>query len=363
MSIANVDGLYAELLNDTARRSFVHCASTSLAFRQIPGGFVRLWLPIQKTFDVVSSQPSSAFEAGSSRLLLFLANRIKAGRDIVFIELNEFVVLCCPCTGPLVPCQEQLDYQTSLVGLYHGQRHRWGGSGMQCAVIRAESCLNLRRWFLELIAEHPRTQHSCLAKMIRRIFVHGTGSSDRTLAGQCSSMWHMQTRRCRNHTTFVDESSLAGACTSSENPRRPGDEVTARPLRQLRQWNGLVLDRSEHALTGETVDGQDEDEQQRAAVHTICGCGQGDGWSPGSTSEPREGDTWDEVSIWARCSAQCAKLLKRSMKTSAADRAGLSSRGHTSVRADDLCTVAGKRNPFAVIAHKKVVTMDLFGSV
>ena len=31
---------------------------------------------------------------------------------------------------------------------------------MQCAVIRAESCLNLWRLFLELTAEHPRTQLS-----------------------------------------------------------------------------------------------------------------------------------------------------------------------------------------------------------
>ena len=38
----------------------------------------------------------------------------------------------------------------------------------QCAVIRAESSLIFAINFLELIAEHPRTQHSCLAKMNRR---------------------------------------------------------------------------------------------------------------------------------------------------------------------------------------------------
>ena len=42
---------------------------------------------------------------------------------------------------------------------------------MQCAVILAESCLNLWRLFLELIAEHPRTQHSCQTKMNRRILI------------------------------------------------------------------------------------------------------------------------------------------------------------------------------------------------
>ena len=37
--------------------------------------------------------------------------------------------------------QGQLDKQAMLVGLNHGQEHRWGGRGLQCAVIRAESRL------------------------------------------------------------------------------------------------------------------------------------------------------------------------------------------------------------------------------
>ena len=57
-------------------------------------------------------------------------------------------------------------------------------------------------------------------------------------------------------------------------------------LRQLRQRNGLVLDRSENAVNGVKEDGQDEGGQQRAAVQTTCGHRQGDGgvleapWSP-----------------------------------------------------------------------------------
>ena len=63
----------------------------------------------------------------------------------------------------------------------------------------------------------------------RSLVVHGIGSSDRTIAGQCSSTWQMQTWRCRNHTSFVKTSSLATAvgktrgdhgwsvCTSAEN--------------------------------------------------------------------------------------------------------------------------------------------------
>ena len=77
-------------------------------------------------------------------------------------------VLCCLCTGSLVPWQGQLDKQASLVGLNHGHRHRWSGRGMHCAVIARGLAWSLRL-FLELIEEHPRTQHICLAKMYRRM--------------------------------------------------------------------------------------------------------------------------------------------------------------------------------------------------
>ena len=52
-----------------------------------------------------------------------------------------------------------------LVEVNHSQRHRWGGSGLQCAgFIRVEFCLTFAI-VLEFIADHPRTQHISLAKM------------------------------------------------------------------------------------------------------------------------------------------------------------------------------------------------------
>ena len=67
---------------------------------------------------------------------------------------------------------------------------------------------------------------------------------------------------------------MIGACTSAEN--RADLETRSPPvhrLRQLKQWNGVVLHRSENAVSGEKEDGQDKNEQQRAAVQTICDLG------------------------------------------------------------------------------------------
>ena len=46
---------------------------------------------------------------------------------------------------------------------------------------------------------------------------------------------------------------------------------------QLRQWNGLVLDRNERLTIGGKEDGQDENEQQEAAVPIISCSGQSGG--------------------------------------------------------------------------------------
>ena len=82
----------------------------------------------------------------------------------------------------------------------------------------------------------------------------------------------MQTRRCRNRTTFVNESSLATAV---------GDLGTmpllAHRLQQLRHWKGLVLDRNERLAICDTVDGQDEDELREAALRMISDPRQSDG--------------------------------------------------------------------------------------
>ena len=69
-----------------------------------------------------------------------------------------------------------------------------------------------------------------------------------------------------------------GACSSAENRADLGTKpLPAHRLQQLRQWNGLVLDRNERLAIGGKEDGQDEDEQREAAVRIISDPGQGDG--------------------------------------------------------------------------------------
>ena len=71
---------------------------------------------------------------------------------------------------------------------------------------------------------------------------------------------------------------MVGACTSAEHRADLGTKSSpVRRLRQLRQWNGLVLDRNETSVNGDEKEGQDEDGQQGAAAHTIAAPGQGDG--------------------------------------------------------------------------------------
>ena len=50
-------------------------------------------------------------------------------------------------------------------------------------------------------------------------------------------------------------------CASAEN-RADLKPLPAHRLRQLRQCNGVVLDRNERLATGDSEDGEDEDEQQ-----------------------------------------------------------------------------------------------------
>ena len=83
---ANVVGLYAELHSDTARRSFVHCASKSLAFRQVPVDLCAFGFPLRKRLTLFSARRCDNFVPSAP----FLGNRIKAGRDISSIELNVF---------------------------------------------------------------------------------------------------------------------------------------------------------------------------------------------------------------------------------------------------------------------------------
>ena len=69
-----------------------------------------------------------------------------------------------------------------------------------------------------------------------------------------------------------------GACTSAEiRADLETKSLLVHRLRQLRKWNGLVLDRNENLANGDKEDRQDENEQQGAAVQTVSDPGQGDG--------------------------------------------------------------------------------------
>ena len=85
-----------------------------------------------------------------------------------------------------------LDEQATVVRLNHGG-HRWCGRGMQCAVIRAESHWSLRLP-LELIAEHPRTQHKLSGQNVTSHFMFSmislqSSSSYRRVRCSASRLW------------------------------------------------------------------------------------------------------------------------------------------------------------------------------
>ena len=64
---------------------------------------------------------------------------------------------------------------------------------------------------------------------------------------------------------------MVAACTSAEN--RADTKTKSLPvdrLRQLRQWNGLVLDRSENAVDGDMEDGQDERRATSQCLGAMC---------------------------------------------------------------------------------------------
>ena len=65
-----------------------------------------------------------------------LVLKIVFSTDRTEFDMQKFVARALVS---LIPCQEQLDEQTAVVRLNHGQGHRWGGRVLQCAVIRAES--------------------------------------------------------------------------------------------------------------------------------------------------------------------------------------------------------------------------------
>ena len=89
-----------------------------------------------------------------------------------------------------------------------------------------------------------------------------------------------------------------GACSSAENRADLGTKpLPAHRLQLLRHWNGLVLDRNERLATGDKEDGQDEKEQQEAAVQIISDRGQSDGGVLDAPGNLHEGHSWDKVRI------------------------------------------------------------------
>ena len=68
-----------------------------------------------------------------------------------------------------------------------------------------------RVWRLKAVDIRSRYRPPVRQCWFEESCLRGTGTSNRTLAGHCSSTWHLPTWRCRNHTTFVNNSSLAFA--------------------------------------------------------------------------------------------------------------------------------------------------------
>ena len=151
---ANVAGFYAELNSDTNRQSLEHCANNNFVFQQVPVDVYAFGLPFRRRFTLFSVNVPVHLKL-ARRCEIFgnvCSFSGKAHRQLGPCFKRSFLAsssssstcdICCSSTCSLVPCHGQLDKQAALVDLNHGQGHRWRGRGMQ---------------FLELIAEHPRTE-------------------------------------------------------------------------------------------------------------------------------------------------------------------------------------------------------------
>ena len=144
-----------------------------------------------------------------------------------------------------------------------------------------------------------------------------------------------------------------GACTSAEVRADLGTKsLPVHRLGQLRKWNGLVLDRNENLANGEKEDLPDENEQQGAAVQTISDPRQGDGGvldTLGFPVRPIRGTKWVSGQMPGAMRQVADTLTEDSWSRAQRDTEKWLERGHTSL----LCTVVGKRSPFAVLAKKK----------
>ena len=78
---------------------------------------------------------------------------------------------------------------------------------------------------------------------------------------------HLSTKVVWLHELVKRGVVMVGVCTSAEiRADLETKSLLVHRLRQLRKWNGLVLDRNENLANGDKEDRQDENEQQGAAV-------------------------------------------------------------------------------------------------
>ena len=141
---AKVVGLFAELSSDTPRQSLVHWATNNCVF-QLVLDLCAFGLPFKKRFTLFSVnvpvylQLARRCDDSGHVCSFFWQNALFSKSFSPPIAPSSICCICCSCAGSFIPCQGQLDKQAVVVRLNHGQEHRWGGRGLQCAVIRAES--------------------------------------------------------------------------------------------------------------------------------------------------------------------------------------------------------------------------------
>ena len=124
---AAIAGVYADFHSDTARH--LHAASKNFAVRQVPVDLCAFGFIFQKRLTLYSV---------SVPLYLKLAQRC----DNLDHVCSFFGQAHQNWKRPFLHRAHRVRYASFVArGLNHGQWHRWGGSGMQCAVFRAESCL------------------------------------------------------------------------------------------------------------------------------------------------------------------------------------------------------------------------------
>ena len=138
LTSSDVVGLSTEPIHISVSQSFEHCVRTAFGFQQVPVDMCDFSLLFRQRFMLFSVNVSvqlklarrcnnfghvCSFSGKSASTTRFLFSRS-------FSSPNTPSSICkvyCSCTCSVVPCQGQLDKQATLVGLNHGQGHRWSG--------------------------------------------------------------------------------------------------------------------------------------------------------------------------------------------------------------------------------------------